>query len=289
MTELSPKARALLSRTASGFEPTQADRDRLRSALRARMLAGAATAAVVPAAVNAASSTAPPAAAGTTTVLAAAKAGGVVSKLALVKIGAALLVVGAAATTTAVLSTHDGADVPRAPSNLASPTATTAPPPAPGDAKAVWESAPETAPIEVATASSQDVSPPPRAATVAVPVAARSVSPRVEAVPSAVRPARADEAFDAEMAVMREVQVALRSHDAARALAALDAHDARFGGGALAEERAAARVIALCDLGRQAEASAARSAFLASFPRSLQAERVRRACASSETNGAPRD
>lgn len=276
MTELSPKARALLSRTASDFEPSQADRERLRGALRARMLAGAGAAAAVPAAVKAATSTAPPAAAGTT-ILGATSAGTVVSKLVLVKFGVALLVVGATATATAVVATRHDAAPANAPVVVSSPLPTSAPSSA--------------TPLDVAPAPTAEavpsaevvVAPRPRARVVtSMPVAASKPSSQIAEAKAASSSSPSEDAFDAEMAVLREVQLALRSHDGARALAALDAHDARFGRGALIEERAAARVIALCELGRTSEASAARASFFSSYPRSPQAERVRTACGPSD-------
>jgi hypothetical protein len=63
-----------------------------------------------------------------------------------------------------------------------------------------------------------------------------------------------------------------------RALAAINAQDARFPDGALREERAEARIVALCALGRVEEARAKASLFLQEHPRSLLASRVRASC-----------
>jgi hypothetical protein len=63
---------------------------------------------------------------------------------------------------------------------------------------------------------------------------------------------------------------------------ALDEHARRFPRGALAEEREAARVLALCAQGRASEARASASAFVASNPRSPFAAQVRRSCASKD-------
>jgi hypothetical protein len=81
------------------------------------------------------------------------------------------------------------------------------------------------------------------------------------------------------MQLLREAQGALRGGDASTALSVLDRHEARFPHGVLSEERQAAQVVALCELGRIAEACERRRAFLATSPRSPQGGRVRAACA----------
>jgi hypothetical protein len=78
---------------------------------------------------------------------------------------------------------------------------------------------------------------------------------------------------------VREADQAVRAHDGATALARLDEHARRFPRGLLGEEREAERVLALCELGRVAEARRAAAAFLAESPRSPLADRVRTSCA----------
>ncbi|KYF49516.1 hypothetical protein BE04_37450 [Sorangium cellulosum] len=73
-------------------------------------------------------------------------------------------------------------------------------------------------------------------------------------------------------------QGALRAGDAGRALALLEEHAAEFRAGTLRQERMAARVFALCALGRIDEARAEAARFLRDAPRSPLAERVRAAC-----------
>jgi hypothetical protein len=68
----------------------------------------------------------------------------------------------------------------------------------------------------------------------------------------------------------------LAAGDAAAAIGVLDDLAARAPHGALAEERAGLRVIALARAGRVDEAQAAARAFLAKHPQSLLAERVQR-------------
>jgi hypothetical protein len=82
----------------------------------------------------------------------------------------------------------------------------------------------------------------------------------------------------AEVALLRDAQAALRSHDGTRALSAVDAHARAFPHGTLTPERCAVRVFALCELGRVGEAEAAKASFLAEHPDSPEAERVRNAC-----------
>ena len=86
------------------------------------------------------------------------------------------------------------------------------------------------------------------------------------------------------MDLLREAQAGLRGHQGARALQALDEHARRFPHGVLAEERAAGRVFALCELGRIDEAKTAQGAFLAAHPSSPEADRVRKACGGAPSN-----
>ena len=96
----------------------------------------------------------------------------------------------------------------------------------------------------------------------------------------APRPARGTLAE--EMKLMTAAQRAARAGDPARALASLRKHRARFPRGVMAEEREAERVLALCALGRDRQARAARARFLERFAGSPLAPRVRRACGDGE-------
>jgi hypothetical protein len=82
-----------------------------------------------------------------------------------------------------------------------------------------------------------------------------------------------------ELALVRTAREELRAGNAARALGLLDAHGERFAEGALAEERDATRVRALCRLGQGARAVEAASTFAARWPRSPYAAGVRAGCA----------
>jgi hypothetical protein len=99
---------------------------------------------------------------------------------------------------------------------------------------------------------------------------------------AAVEPPRAvprEDTLEAETRRLREAHGALQNGDPGRALALLEAQSIDFAEGKLAEERAAARVLALGKLGRAAEASAEAERFLRENPRSPLADRVRAACA----------
>jgi RNA polymerase sigma-70 factor (ECF subfamily) len=81
-----------------------------------------------------------------------------------------------------------------------------------------------------------------------------------------------------EIALLNEAQRALASGQADRALQILDRHAHEFPRGSLAEERAAARILALCALGRVTAARAETAAFVRQSPESPLVERVRAAC-----------
>lgn len=82
----------------------------------------------------------------------------------------------------------------------------------------------------------------------------------------------------AEAERLREVQHAIRDGQAARALESLELDDARFTRGALAQERSAARVQALCALGERDRAQAEVRRFEQRWPRSVLLARVRAQC-----------
>ena len=77
---------------------------------------------------------------------------------------------------------------------------------------------------------------------------------------------------------LAQVQRALRQHDGAGALRLLVEQSDRFAHGALDEERAAARVYALCLSGQSAESRAAARDFGVRWPRSPLAVRVKATC-----------
>lgn len=142
---------------------------------------------------------------------------------------------------------------------------------------------PQTAPAQIVA--------PPAAAPVSVEPASRapvipgSGAPVQVAVTRRLKrasppgPATAPASLAVEVQLMHDVDAALKSGHAEWALALLD--ERREGdGGYMREERAAARVFALCQLGRVESARAAASRFLRDRPRSPLATRVKATCSS---------
>lgn len=81
-----------------------------------------------------------------------------------------------------------------------------------------------------------------------------------------------------EVAILSRAGADLHSGRAAAALKALDEHQRKFPGGALSQERSAARVQALCALGRMREAEAELKRLSKMSPRSPHEARARKAC-----------
>jgi hypothetical protein len=131
-------------------------------------------------------------------------------------------------------------------------------------------------------------------ATRAEPASGGSASPRRDGRPAALSLSlgaekRADGLptqpnVGAETALLESAQRELASGQGERALELLERHEARFPNAALSEERAFARVIALCQLGRSAEARASAEAFLRLAPRSPLLPRLRKSCAFKENS-----
>ncbi len=84
--------------------------------------------------------------------------------------------------------------------------------------------------------------------------------------------------LQAETAALREAQRVLRSGDPARAIALIDEQNSVYRSGALGQERAAARVYALCALGNVTQAHSEAQQFARRWPRSPMLSRVRAAC-----------
>lgn len=81
-----------------------------------------------------------------------------------------------------------------------------------------------------------------------------------------------------EVALLSRAETALHSGNAAGALEVLNEHERKFRDGLLAEERIAARIQALCALGRKTEADAQLAQL---SPKSLHGKQSGRACGSS--------
>lgn len=175
-----------------------------------------------------------------------------------------------------------------------------------GVAVASWQAADWIAPPQPAVSSTarapQPHVPAMDAPQTTTPSIESDASPAAAPMPSLLKPARApqtqalkiDDApaqvlappnaaiqanqLKAETEALRAAQSALRGGDATRALALLDAQQARYRAGLLQQERAAARVMALCQAGRATEARAAAERFESDFPRSPLVARVRTSC-----------
>jgi RNA polymerase sigma-70 factor (ECF subfamily) len=81
-----------------------------------------------------------------------------------------------------------------------------------------------------------------------------------------------------ELALLQRARRALNRNDALLALGIVQSLDERFPDGVLMEERVATRILSLCQLGRNAEATEQGHHFLLAHPRSVYAERVRHSC-----------
>lgn len=108
-----------------------------------------------------------------------------------------------------------------------------------------------------------------------------SDSAKRAAASAASEPANADR-LALETRALREAQRALRGGQPERALALLDEQDGRYAGGALGQERAAARVMALCQSGQARQSRQLAERFERKFSGSPLLGRVRSACASGQ-------
>lgn len=114
------------------------------------------------------------------------------------------------------------------------------------------------------------------------PAPIASIAPRpapVVARPAPSAPTVKPASLQDETRALAAVQRALRDQQPDEALRLLEDQERSFQGGALAEERAAAHILALCAAGRLTEARAAAARFLTAHPDSPVAARVRASCA----------
>jgi hypothetical protein len=291
VTELDRGAKELIALAGDGDAPTEKQRSRLRAAVLAEIGTSAVTAsaggAVVSAAAGAGAATAigAVASAGAGAGAGAAVAGGSVAAFAvkMVAIGAVLTGIGTGGYVVAShRSPHEERLVPVG-------AVATVPPKSPESMVAIGATARSGGPSPVAATAEPEPTPPPAAADEAEPA-----SPPPGPVPtthhaSRVRSTPVSEAvpetLEEETQALRQALSSLRNGHADAVLPALDEQDARYAHGALGEERAAARVEALCALGRTGEANVLASRFLLKHPKSLQAARVRASCGGAQ--GAP--
>jgi hypothetical protein len=148
------------------------------------------------------------------------------------------------------------------------PVAPSATPPASVAAPAQPVAAPALAPSAVEADSAPTPSAPPPPALVLHPS-----TPSAPA-PSAARPASASE----EALLVATAEAQLRGGHPAAALALYEQHLREYPKGALRQESQNGRVVALCGLGRTAEARAYVERFAATHPGSPSLLRLQRAC-----------
>lgn len=302
MTELSPDAKKLFETAREAFSPDEARLHALHSALQARLAAPSATAT---AATKVALLTKTTALIGLGLVTAAVISVKTFAPQAVPQaVSQAPVHVSAPIVTTSSLSTR-AAQPPAAEEVAAAATPS-------ASATAVAPSAMPTRVLEptvaaavvvpklsVARATVQSptrVTPraqttsreaPPTTAIVArapeMPIATERETPTPEpAVREQPIAPRADNLAD-ELALMQRAHAALERGDAAAALGVLDQHEERFSRGILTQERIATRALALCSVGRTAEARSAARGLLRLAPRSPHLVRLRASCAWPQT------
>lgn len=250
VTDLSHDARSLITATQHGDDPLPIDEARVHRAVMLRIGAGVVAGGVV-------------AAAGQQAVSAAVKASMWSTLLGHVgfKI-AAIALIGGAATAGGYLVIHR-----------------------PPDAQPSFE--PESSPAAVAVASAQVHAPAideDRAVSVdELPLA--SSGPSKSTPPGAA--SRRTSTLGAEVAAVEAANRALRAGDPERAMRVLEGNAQLLEDGTLKEEADVARILALCDMGKQEAAAAEARRFLQSAPHSPLVGRVKASCAFAPSTKPP--
>lgn len=264
MNELGPEAQEVLLEGRDGDNPTPADRARIRAALMSAIVTGAAATAAGQA--QAATEIGLPASVGTTKPVVTSIFGSVFAK------GIAIVCLGVAGTGAWLAWPDEKTkEAPVASPKLEKPT----------DSIAASTAAPTPSPTtETEVLLEKPLDPIPNASTLASaskPVPVRPAGP----LPEPDVPVESADSLLAETDRLRKAHGAMREGNAEKALTLLSDQAAEGEGQKLREERSAARVLALCKLGRVAEAQAEAAAFLAQNPQSPLADRVRKACPST--------
>jgi hypothetical protein len=228
MSDLSPDAKDLWTRAKAGFDPTDAQIDRVRGAVLQKIAAGPGS----------------PFARG--------------SLLKWAKIASALVVAGGLVTTGVKLASRRA--------------------PAPEETPPVAVPTPE-APAPVAPAPNVEPQPAAPALAPADAPRARAKSESGRASSSSASGQQASDTLPEEVRIISEAKLALRRNAYADALSKINEYTARYPKGVFAEEELALRVVALCGLGRQKEATRALSTLERNFPGSRHLDRVRSSCA----------
>jgi hypothetical protein len=126
----------------------------------------------------------------------------------------------------------------------------------------------------------EDKKPAPPPAAPAIALATAPIRPPLTTTAAAADEISAQSSSDLarETAMIRDAHRALVAHDAVRALKLLDQHAALFPNARLEQERAAAHLLAQCQLGNGDAAQRAWGQFLTHWPQSPLLERLRSGC-----------
>jgi hypothetical protein len=268
MDELSARARRVLDLVRDADVPAPDVQRRVERALSARIAGGA-----VPSAALLAKSSTP----------LAAKA--------LVPLGLAATMAGAGWFGLRSEESQDHVQPPSAmaPSPTVAPQVSTPPPPVESPRPDVTPTAPKAAARKpaprpaspTAAAHGIDESAPstPQAARAreATPTPLVTADPVDTPPPAPISKSTRDPLL-AETEALKDAQRALRSGDTDQALELLSGQDQTFAAGSLQQERAAARILALCQAGRVEQARTLAARFVERWPRSALRARVTSAC-----------
>lgn len=254
MSDLGPEARSILGAGRDGDDPKASDRARVRRKLARAIAAGGAAAG---------------AAAEGSAAAATAVAGKTATLLLLGKIGGGLVFVAALGAGIWFSRPLPPGPAPSASVPVTEPASpATAAPPAPS--AAADSPSPEAPAAEPPAAAAPEA---PAPAPASPGRAGASARPSASAGDAPPRDPLVDETQE-----LREAHGALQSGDPQKALKLLDEQATTYAGGQLREEREAARVLALCKLGKQDEARAKIADFLRDHPGSPLEGRVRGGC-----------
>ncbi len=261
--KISPEEKAFLDWVRDADDPSPAQREQVRRGLVAAMGGAAAlSGAAAPAAASALASGATAAPGAVAPLLAG-------SGILVAKVVVVVALAGAAIGGGALLYTSSRSpaahriSAPSAEARASLPSAGASP------------SRPQSAPGPSMGSASSELPARPAPTIVHAPPAA---APSTEDVPVST--------LESETLLVRAADASLRAGDPATALTLLDEHARRFPRGVLEEERAEERVLALCALGRDAEARAATASFLRDHAKSPLVAKVRHSCA-GDGSGAP--
>lgn len=249
MSKLHPDASALMRAGRTAFRPNASDRERVLQSLGGVLGPGIAHDGAGPAETGSAVGAARP-------LFSAWIVGG----LAAVAIGTGIFVAGRPWTPTPTQKIDLRAPTSVAPSPAVSVGAEAVPPPLPPST--------DIAPAAEPSRIESTVRSAPRTAP-------RSAGHRLDSLPEEVR-------------LLSRAEQQLNEGRPSDALKTLNEHERRFADGALAEERLAASVQALCLLGRTAEAQSELTRLMRAYPRSPHLDRARKSCGREvDSNASP--